>query len=431
MKVALLTLGCKVNQSETAAIEAGLIRSGAQIVDLDEKPDVCVINTCSVTSKSDYQSRQLIRRAAQTGAKLVVTGCYSELNAQELAEVKGDIRIVPNNDKTSIIKMITPVTSSDSLTSARKKPGSGRSRCFLKIQDGCSYSCSYCVIWKARGPARSVAPETVIEQVRQAAECGFREVVLNGIHLGLFSHPDRCGKPIGLSGLVEKILTETDIRRLRLSSLEVNELDDRLIGLMRTSRLCRHIHMPLQSGDDHVLSLMKRRYKSDNFADKVNKLVSEIPDIAIGTDVIVGFPGEGEHEFRNTLRLLEDLPLAYMHVFPYSERPGTEAAGLPGKVNGLAKKNRAAMIRELAQRKKDLFIDSLINKEFNVIIEEGAQKPDGRLAGHTGITDNYVKVFIPIENTGQRCGFPAGSGMDISILDRKNSMAIGKALIKP
>ncbi len=432
MKVTLLTLGCKVNQSETASIEAGLVQSGHRIVSLDEKPDVCVINTCSVTSKSDYQSRQLIRRAVQTGANLIVTGCYSELNAADLAEMKGNIRIVPNVDKTSIIKIITAEGSSELSTSeALKKPGSGRSRHFLKIQDGCSFSCSYCVIRKARGPARSVAPETVIERVRQAEECGYREVVLTGIHLGLFSYRNSYGTSAGLSTLVEKILAETGIGRIRLSSLEVNEIDDRLIDLMRTGRLCRHIHIPLQSGDDRVLSLMKRRYKSQAFANKVNKLVSEIPFIAIGTDVIIGFPGEGEQEFGNTMRLLEELPLAYMHVFPYSERPGTDAACLPGKVDGLVKKKRASVIRELAQRKKEIFMDSLANEEFNVIIEEGPELPEAGQAGYTGITDNYVKVLIPIENTGHQSDLPAGSGMDISILGRKHDIAIGKPLIKP
>ncbi|MDA8089616.1 MAG: tRNA (N(6)-L-threonylcarbamoyladenosine(37)-C(2))-methylthiotransferase MtaB [Nitrospiraceae bacterium] len=430
MKVTLLTLGCKVNQSEVASIEAGLIQSGARIVGLDENPDFCVINTCSVTSKSDYQSRQLIRRAVKTGAKIIVTGCYSELNAMEIKGMKDVIRVVPNSDKSSIIKLIANDSSSSLSIAAVRGPGHGRSRYFLKIQDGCSYSCSYCIVWKARGASRSIDPEAVIEQVRQAAEYGYKEVVLTGIHLGLFFYQVHSGKTMGLSALVEKILSKTSVRRLRLSSLEVNEVDDRLIELMKSGRLCRHLHMPLQSGDDYVLSLMKRRYKSGVFTDKVNKLVSEIPEIAVGTDLIVGFPGEGDREFGNTISLLERLPLAYMHVFPYSERPGTEAAGLPGKVDGVLKKRRAQAARELAEDKKRRFADSLINKEFNVIIEEDPKEFLGQ-AGCTGITDNYVKVFIPAENTGLPNDYPAGSVLDISIRGLKQGIAVGKPVIKP
>ena len=427
MKVTLLTLGCKVNQSETAWIEAGLVQSGVNIVGLDENPDVCVINTCSVTSKSDYQSRQLIRKAVQTGAQVIVTGCYSELNAWETKRLNGSIRVVDNNDKTSIIRLITGNSSSPSLASdSQKRPGFGKSRYFLKIQDGCSHSCSYCVVWRARGPAKSADPDIIIEQVRRASDNGYNEVVLTGIHLGLFLYRDHAGKSMGISALVERILAETAVGRLRLSSLEINEIDDRLIGLMKTGRLCRHFHIPLQSGDDHVLSLMKRRYRSDAFIAKVNNMVSEIPAISIGTDIITGFPGEGDPEFRNTMALLERLPFAYMHVFPYSERPGTEAAGFPGKVDGVEKKKRASMIRDLSEDKKRFFIDTLINGNFNVIIEEGLKKSFTGQSGYTGITDNYVKVFIPIENTGHPHDYPAGSCLDISILGRKQSMAIGK-----
>ena len=436
MKIALLTLGCKVNQSEIASIEAGLMRSGKKnknitIVGLDEKPDICVINTCSVTAKSDYQSRQLIRKAAQTGAKLIVTGCYSELNFLETGNMKGVEQVVANSEKANIIKMITGDSSSSIESNEGLIKKSGRSRYFLKIQDGCSYSCSYCIVWKARGRSKSIEPETVIGQIRQAHKIGYKEVVLTGIHLGLYH------SGIGLSALVERILSETDIGRVRLSSLEVNEIDDKIIELMKTGRVCRHAHIPLQSGDDHVLSLMKRRYKTASFIDKVNKMVSEIPDIAIGTDIIIGFPGEGETEFNNTRALLERISFAYMHVFTYSERPGTEALGFPNKVLKEEKKKRSLIIREMAGLKKRSFIDSLTGKGFEVVIEKGKEKdPKGDFfdffvgkPGITGITDNYVKVFIPIENTGDPEVFPAGSSVNIRLLDRKKDMAIGELVV--
>ncbi|MDA8171073.1 MAG: MiaB/RimO family radical SAM methylthiotransferase [Nitrospiraceae bacterium] len=443
MKVALLTLGCKVNQSELIDIETSLRGRGhINIVGLDGAPEICVINTCSVTAKSDYQSRQLIRRAAATGARVIVTGCYSELNPLAVKDMKGVSHVVSNNEKDSIINMITDEISSCTLDNQAALPrGARRSRYFLKIQDGCDYSCSYCIVWKARGRARSVRPDEVVRRVRRAVECGYKEVVLTGIHLGLYGREfddsnliRGAGAPC-LSWLLEKILAETDVPRLRLSSLEINEVDGRLLDLLKGGRLARHLHLPLQSGDDRILKLMKRHYDSAGFIGKVNKMVKEIPSLGLGTDVIVGFPGEGEPEFKNTLSVLRELPFTYMHVFAYSPRPGTEAAHLSAAVESPIKKRRSGILRALAAEKKRSFIERLKGETLGVLIERGGEAGDcagagkGVCFGYRGVADNYVKVFIPAEYTRFSGGIADGSLVNAEIVGQKEGMAIGKPVI--
>ena len=437
MRVALLSLGCKVNQSELINIEAALRGlESISIVGLDEKPDICVINTCTVTAKSDYQSRQLIRRAAGTGARVIVTGCYSELNPQAVKGMKGVSNVVANNEKDLIINVISNESSSAALNNGIAR--GSRSRYFLKIQDGCNYACSYCIVWKARGRARSVNPETVIERVRRAVENGYKEIVLTGIHLGLYGR-DLAGEAglktkTCLSWLVEKILAETEIQRLRVSSLEINEVDERLMDLMKEGRVARHLHLPLQSGDDRILELMKRRYDSAGYINKVNKLVKKIPFLGLGTDVIVGFPGEGEAEFENTVSAVKELPFTYMHVFAYSPRPGTAASELKGKVAGPEKKRRSAILRDLAREKKRSHIDGLRGEVLKILVERGGipgyAVEDGKaLPGYLGVADNYVKVFIPHEYT-RFCGdIVPGNLVNAEVVGQKEGVAVGKPVI--
>ena len=431
MRVALLSLGCKVNQSELAVLSSACRRvDPAGIVGIDEEPEICVINTCAVTARSEYESRQLIRRAAETGARVIVTGCYAELNPQAVKGIKGVSQVVSNREKDSIIGMITGKSSScdldfDGVQASR----TGRSRYFLKIQDGCDYACSYCIVWKARGRSRSVSPDEVIARVRGAVESGYREVVLTGVHLGLY------GKDLGghgwprLSGIVERILDETPVPRVRLSSIEINEVDDRLLDLMKDDRLARHLHIPLQSGDDGILKLMKRRYDSSDYIRKVEEVVKDLDGLGLGTDVIVGFPGEGEDEFQNTVSVIKRIPFTYVHVFVYSARPGTEAAGFGRQVHGLVRRRRSAIIREIAAEKKAAFIEGMRGKVVRVLVED----PDGTGDGGTrtefrGVAGNYMKVLVPHEYTLSG-GIRPGDLVNMEVVGQIETMAVGKPVI--
>jgi threonylcarbamoyladenosine tRNA methylthiotransferase MtaB len=381
MKVSVLTLGCKVNQSESVMIEGCLRISGCSIVSLSETPDYCVINTCTVTSKSDYQSRQLIRRAARTGAKVIVTGCYAQLRAEDIKKMDGIYSIVPNSDKLSIIKMINGNIESNRCSF------SVRSRPCVKVQDGCNNACSYCLVPLARGKSRSIDQSEIIEQVSDYSNSGYHEVVITGIHLGTYGYDLYPKKK--LSYLIKTILNKTQISRIRLSSLEVNEIDDEIIELLQDSRLCRHIHIPLQSGDDTILKRMNRTYSSRGYINVIESILDKLPGIAIGTDVIVGFPGEGPFEFLNTKGILELLPFSYMHIFPFSVRPGTSASRMPMQVGSADRKQRFDELNALNLLKKAEYSSMQTNKTLDIIIEEHHQ---GSIM--VGTSGNYLKVRV-------------------------------------
>jgi threonylcarbamoyladenosine tRNA methylthiotransferase MtaB len=380
MKAAVLTLGCRVNQSESELIEGNLGSHGFSIVGLSEKPDYCIINTCSVTAKSDYQSRQLIRRAVRSGAKVIVTGCYSQLNAQDIAKIDRNIKIAENTNKIYNINMLVGITSCNNISY------SSRSRPHVKVQDGCNYSCSYCIVPLARGKSRSVEPKTILKHIHSFVESGFQEIVLTGIHLG--SYGNDFDPQLKLSDLIKTILKETNIHRIRLSSLEVKEVDDELIELLQSERICRHIHLPLQSGDDTILKLMNRTYSSREFISVVEKILSRIPDICLGADVIAGFPCEGIMEFSNTKKLIEQLPVSYMHIFPFSPRPKTLAALMKNRVADSEKKRRFLELNELNKVKKISYISSQIGRTLEIVVED---KHDDTSC--LGTSSNYLKIL--------------------------------------
>lgn len=415
MKISLLSLGCKVNQAEFNEIGRALVQKGAEIVSLDEKPDFCVINTCSVTSKSDYQSRQIIRRAAQSGTAVIVTGCYAELNPESVREMKGVLDVIPNKNKERIINRIAANISSDKSNPCCFRPN--RTRYFIKIQDGCNAFCSYCLIPKARGRARSFKPADIVDKVKRAVSEGYKEVVLTGIHIGMYGSD--LEPRLKISTLVLLILEKTSIERVRLSSLEVNELEEDLIELMRGGRLCNHLHIPIQSGDDRILKAMNRPYKVKEYMEKVLLFAENMPDMGIGTDVIVGFPGEGEMEFANTMETLKNVPFTYIHVFPYSERTGTKAVEMPGKVRSDVKKFRVAALRSLSDEKKNAFLDRMVSRDLQVLIEE--DKPDGCL----GTASNYIKALARFPQ-----GVYKGNIVRIRIEGHNNGIAFGKPLFK-
>lgn len=421
MKISLLTLGCKVNQAETSLMEGALRGRGFEVVGLDEGPELCVINTCTVTAKSDYQSRQLIRRARRAGARVLVTGCYSELNKERVREMEGVEEVVANDNKSQIINMIVDSGGSNALhkdeAPGSLAPGAGgsRTRLFLKVQDGCNHACSYCVIPRARGASRSTSPNEVISQVDRAVAQGYREVVLSGIHLGLYGQD--LGPAWTLSGLVEEVLEKTSLERLRLSSLEIREIDDRLVGLFEDRRLMRHLHIPLQSGDDGVLRLMNRNYDSGYFKETVRNVADRLQDLALGTDVIVGFPGEGEREFEATFRLLEGLPFTYLHVFPFSPRPGTPASLMPLNSGDRTTKERVKALRALSDKKKGAYISRQVGRTLDILVEE-------ELSGGVcrGTSSNYLKVQIP------GLGFQRGSVVPVRVEGMEGGVLVGKPL---
>lgn len=382
MKVSLLSLGCKVNQAECFQMEAALRGLGWSVVDLAEGPDFSIINTCSVTGKSDYQSRQMIRRASRAGTKVIVTGCFSELNMEAVRSMEGVEMVVSNNAKSQLIRMLAGGSSCNTLD----YQGLSRSRFYLKVQDGCNHLCSYCLIPLARGRSRSMELEEVVRHVGLISNT-YGEVVLSGIHLGTYGydlHPQ-----VSLSDLVAAILSGTRVQRIRLSSLEIGEIDVRLLDVCQDGRVCDHLHIPLQSGDDNILKAMNRHYDSKSFAKAVLFINQRVPSVSIGVDAIVGFPGETDKEFGNTLNLLESLPISYVHVFPFSPRPGTVAAKLTCQVKPAIKKERAALLRELSARKKDEYMTGQVGRSLDVLVE------DVSVGGTViGTSANYLKVMV-------------------------------------
>ncbi len=385
MKIAVLTLGCKTNQAESSSIESSALSSGHSIVSLGDSPDICIVNTCTVTAKSDSQSRQLIRRALRSGAEVVVTGCYAELRGEELRGIAEGLRVVRNSEKSHIINILSDENETMPLSISR--PSRARSRPFVKIQDGCDYSCSYCTIPMARGPSRSRPVEEVLWEVRELEGMGFAEVVLTGIHIGLYGYDLK--PEVSLSELVTILLEKTSSIRVRVSSLEVDEIDDRLIDLLSDGRLCPHLHVPLQSGDDGILEMMKRPYTTRGYRAKVDKVLDRVPNLALGTDVIVGFPGEGEREFEATVRLLQEVPFSYLHIFPYSDRPGTPSSTMGGRVAPEVKRSRSERLKSLDEEKRSLYRRRQIGRVLNVVCEGEFTK-----ALHTGKSENYLSIYF-------------------------------------
>lgn len=403
-KVAMTTLGCKVNQYESSALAWEFSERGYEVVPFHTWADIYVINTCTVTGRSDYQARQLIRRAYRTNpaALIAVTGCYAQVAPVEIAAMPEVTLIVGNDEKTTLPERIEALADGASKVQvgdiSRVKDirfqaapfFPGHTRAFLKIQDGCDAWCSYCIVPAARGRSRSLPMEDMLAQLRNLGRSGYREVVLTGIHLGAYGRD--LNNPVKLTDLIGIIEEERPVGRIRLSSLEPAEVSDELIDLVSWSKVfCPHFHIPLQSGDDNVLKTMKRTYHSSFFSDLIWKIRRKIPRAAIGVDVMAGFPGEDEAAFQNTFDLIASLPLTYLHVFPYSRRPGTPAAAMSGQVAEKAKKERAEALRHLGAHKRGEFARSFVGAEMPVLIE-GYEGREGK--NMQGWTDNYLTVLI-------------------------------------
>jgi len=403
VKIAITTLGCKVNQYDSAVIQNRLEKSHS-FVSFDEPADCYIINTCTVTDRADWEARQLVRRAKRLspGAKVLMTGCYAQVNPAEVAEVPGVDYVVGLNRLDDLLQFVdlpkdrgVRVAVSDvkrerrvPVLGTRALPG--HTRAFLKIQEGCNYSCTYCIIPTARGLSRSVTPREVLEQVGILADNGYKEIVLTGIHLGGYGQ-DLTPK-IDLTALLELISQKRLIPRVRLSSLDPREVPDRLLDLMANSDvICPHLHICAQAGDDEVLKQMRRNYDRACYRELLTKVRERLPDAALGSDIIVGFPGETEKTFENSLEFFAALPLTYFHVFPYSSRRGTMAASLPDQVRSPVKKQRSRTLRELGARKKRDFCLRFLGRKAAVLIED---RVDGATGWHRGFSRNYLPVVV-------------------------------------
>ena len=410
--VALTTMGCKVNQYESAALAEDLHKKGFSLVSFRSPADIYIINTCTVTAFSDFQARQLIRRAKRTNpqAKIIVTGCYAQVAAADIAALNGVNLVVGNDQKHTIPALLQKgaINSNDTLSDdifqqntfcempLTKFPG--RTRAFLKIQDGCNSFCSYCIVPFARGKSRSLPPEKVLKAVNRFTQNGYREIVLTGIHLGTYGYD--LNPPANLTSVLRQIINCRKDVRLRLSSIEPGEITNELLHLLnKEDILCPHLHIPLQSGDDKILKLMKRHYDSYFYRMLIEKISIALSDLAIGVDVMVGFPGEGDAEFNNTFKLLQDLPVAYLHVFPYSERPGTTAQKLYPKVPEKTKKERASILRNLSSKKREEFSLRFLGKKLDVLVEKAKDKRTGLMKG---FSNNYLPVLL--ENNDSSVG---------------------------
>lgn len=406
MKVAFATLGCKVNQAESAAMEGLLKNSGIEIVPFEARADYYIVNTCSVTSKSDYQSRQMIRRASRLGGQVIATGCYAELKQDELKKAVEAVHFVKNLEKSNIVKLIKALSkndkqnnslSDDAHKSTRFFYSSSRSRAFLKVQDGCDSFCAYCIVPLARGRSRSIPFKQALESFNHLASQGCKEIVFTGIHIGRYGRDLK--PPPTLFDLVSEASRICPDIRIRLSSIEAQEFDSAFIDMIKDNSLCPHLHIPLQSGSDSVLKAMNRRATAADFKELVLKVTDKIPDIAIGTDVIAGLPGESDRDFQMTYELLSTLPVSYFHVFPYSSRPETAAHRMKNQVPVEVRKKRARLLRELSEKKRAAYAALFHGKVLDVIVEDISDSNYLR-----GLSHNYLKVWLHAEGLepGQR-----------------------------
>ncbi|MBS4027678.1 MAG: tRNA (N(6)-L-threonylcarbamoyladenosine(37)-C(2))-methylthiotransferase MtaB [Ignavibacteriales bacterium] len=400
-RVAFHTLGCKLNFTESSALGHEFVSRGFQIGDTDSPCDVVVLNTCSVTERADREARQWIRRVLRTSPRafVAVVGCYAQLEPEEIASIDGVDVVLGAKEKFKLFDLVSSFEKNDTTKifvsdigeandfgPAFSSEAGNRTRAFLKVQDGCDYTCSFCTIPLARGESRSQSIDQTVLQARQLVSLGYKEIVLTGVNVGDY------GRKNGTSFLqLLRALDEVDVPRIRISSIEPNLLTKEIIDFVYSSeKFCRHFHLPLQSGSDEILKQMRRRYSTDDYRRVVDYLKSKDNDVAIGVDVIVGFPGETENHFEETWQFLIALPCSYLHVFTYSERPNTVAAESHQKIEPRIRFKRNETLRLLSQKKRRDFYSKFVGSTVDVLVE---QKSDGE--NFSGFTSNYVRVEIP------------------------------------
>lgn len=405
-KVAFHTLGCKLNFAETTAIENQFFDKNFEIVDFREKADIYVFNTCTVTENAEKECRQLVRRALRKNPEsfIIVTGCYAQLRPEEIIQIEGVDAVLGSNEKFKLFSIIKDFTKKEigcihvSPTKELNEFGAAytaefnkRTRAFFKIQDGCDYKCTFCTIPLARGNSRSMDPAAVIEEFKHLIQKGYKEIILTGVNVGDY------GKAYGLKfyDLLCRMLEVDGDYRIRISSIEPNLLNENILNLtVQNEKMCRHFHIPLQSGNPEILKLMQRRYKAEYYSSLIYRIKDAIPDCGIGVDVITGFPGETEESFLTTYEFLRDLPISYLHAFTYSERPDTPAISMSGSVDVFERKKRTNMLRILSDKKKHLFYESMKDKTAEVLFE--GENDNGMMRG---FTSNYLRFETEYNNS--------------------------------
>ena len=426
--VSFVTLGCKVNQYDTAVLMNKLPKSRYRTVPFNEKADVYVIDTCTVTHKADSEARNYVYRAKRANPKgvVVVTGCYAQVSSEELRDVEGVDYVVGNSDKfTSLLKLIREgeqqtepkVFRSDIFKEKKKSFESpdiesfpGRTRAFLKVQDGCNYACTFCIIPRARGRSRSLEIPEILNRMEKLSEAGYKEIVLTGIHIASY------GRDIGTSffELIKEIERQKIVGRVRLTSLDPADFDMEFIEFVAASKtICPQFHVALQSGDAGVLKRMRRRYAPERFLELTDLIRETMPEAGIGSDIMVGFPGETEEEFQNTYDVAKESALTYFHVFPYSKRKMTSAAVMPDQVHPEIIKDRSKRLRALGSQKKSEFVSGFIGQTLPVLVETHSK----------GTTPNYISVKL------SDSGLNVGDEVDVRITGISGEDALGEALI--
>ena len=401
-RVAFHTMGCKLNFSESSMISREFVNQGFEKVDYKDKADIYVLNSCSVTENADREARKLIRQAKRKNpnATVAIIGCYAQLNPNEIAQIEGVDLVLGAENKFNLLNELDQlnlngkpkiVRSAIAHTNAFMPSYSSkeRTRSYLKIQDGCDYTCSFCTIPLARGKSRSDTIDNTLRIASQAIENGSREIVLTGVNVGDFgkNHKE------SFIALIKQ-LDDLPIDRIRISSIEPNLLTDEIIKFCASSeKFMPHFHIPLQSGSDKILSLMRRRYKRNQFQHCIATIKKYMPDAAIGADVIVGFPGESDNDFIESVHFIDELDISYLHVFSYSERPNTDAINLDKSVDKKTRSRRSAMLRDLSQKKLSKFYDQFVGSSRPVLFEN---IKNGKLVGHT---DNYILISADIDSS--------------------------------
>ena len=419
MKVACITLGCRTNQHDTAEMQTLLEKEGFVMVNQREKADAYVINTCTVTQKSDASSRQAVKKSLELNpdALVVFTGCYAQLNPEEAAALPGLDVVLGNADKLEIAKLlkaklrlwkkseITEIVMSDIhkkriFRTIPVKSFQGITKAFIKVQTGCNEKCSFCTVVRARGKSVSDNRGNILNNIQEAINADFKEITLTGINLGTW------GMDTGetFSSLVQDIIQLPGDFRVRLSSINPMEIDNDLIRLIaETEKICSHLHIPLQSGDNKILKQMRRNYTREQYIEVIHRAVNAIPNLGLGADVIVGFPGETDAAFENTRKLIEELPFSYLHVFSYSPRRGTEANDYKDDIPGNIKKERNKILTQLIKEKGLEFRNKSLNTIATVLIENQRDKNNGKLKGHT---DNYIPISLDGPDPLKNCLIP-------------------------
>ena len=430
--VAIRTQGCKLNQADSDMLARRFAAAGYRLVQSPAEADVFVLNTCTVTSTADSKARQALRAAARANphALIVATGCYAQRSRDELSQVEGVSLVVGNTEKAELPAMVTalleqrntganshPRVSSALDYSVQPAANIRRNRSMVKIQEGCDQVCAYCIVPKVRGRERSIPPESLVEQINQRVAEGCLEVVLTGTQLGTYGF-DIPGAT--LTRLLERILAETAVPRLRVSSLQPQEINPRLLELWQDPRLCRHFHIPLQSGSDRILEMMRRRYTTGLFAEKVDLVRNTVPDSGVTADLIAGFPGETEAEFQESLAFATSMAFSDMHIFPYSPRPGTSAVYLSGPVSQPVKKARTTQLLAMAKEGFEAFRSYQLGQTHPVLWESSTRQ-DGGLKWR-GLTGNYIRVYTHSRNNLGNTITPArfeeltGDGVRVKVL---------------